>query len=272
MTHNCLSEKERQKNEIINMIRDFQNQHDKQLGQLLVQHYIVLVDRLVAKIHHGTEMKEDLCQVGLIGLLSALKRYDYSYGCTFESFAIPTILGEMKRYIRDKTWSIHVPRRIKELSSRMYKAIDELTVTLGRSPQIDELAEHLNQQAENVKEALEISKNYRSLSVQMEIDADHEGNVVTILDLIGNTEEGYRRVEQALLIKKLYGVLNEREKEVITMIYYENMNQKEVGDYLGISQMHVSRILRRALDKLRVAIATKHSELVNSCQWGYHTK
>lgn len=220
----------------------------------LVIHFRPMVESLASRFARGQEPLEDLVQVGMIGLLGALRRYDAEFGRSFESFAIPTIVGEIKRYIRDKTWSVHVPRRIKELSPRIRRAVDELTIRLQRSPQIAEIASFLSVTEEEILETTEMGRNYHALSVDSEIEADSDGTTVTLLDLIGNEDGGYARVEREMTLAKLLHVLNDREKEIIQLTFFDHLSQKQAGDQLGISQMHVSRLQRRALTKLREAI------------------
>jgi len=248
--------------EIYRLIEIYQQESDEEIQHKLVVHYQSLVETLAMRYARGLEPLDDLIQVGMIGLLAALRRYDASYGRNFESFAIPTIIGEIKRYIRDKTWGVHVPRRIKELGPKIKKAVDLLTVQLQRSPQIADIARYLNITEEEVLETMEMGRNYHSLSVESEIEADSDGSTVTLLDLIGNAEEGYMRIEQEMTLEKMFHVLNDREKEIIQLTFFENLSQKQAGELLGISQMHVSRLQRRALLKLREVLRMETCELV----------
>src|SRR5699024_3037055 len=143
---------------------------------------------------------EDLSQVGMIGLLAAAKRYDESFGRSFETFAIPTILGEIKRFIRDKTWSIHVPRRIKELGPKIRKTVDELTTQDKQSPTVNEIANHLDVSEEEVLETMEMGQSYRALSADRQIEADKDGSTVTIMDIVGDVESGYENIDLKLLL------------------------------------------------------------------------
>lgn len=239
---------------IYEWIKMYQNETDEDVQLKIVEHYKNLVESLARKYSKGKNIHEDLVQVGMIGLLAAIRRYDDSYGKSFESFAIPTIIGEIKKFIRDKTWSVHVPRRIKELGPRLNKAVDTLTNDLQRSPKVEEIAEYLQVTEEEVLETMEMSMGYRALSVDSQIKMDSEGSTITLLDLIGNIDGGYQNVDEALLIEKILKVLTERERDILQYTYFENMSQKEAGEKLGISQMHVSRLQRRALKKLREAM------------------
>lgn len=250
------------RDEIYRLIKKFQCEPTEDIQNCLITQFGDMVLSLASRFAKGRESVEDLSQVGMIGLLAALRRYDESYGRNFESFAVPTIVGEIKRYIRDKTWSVHVPRRIKELSPRIKKAVDALTIELQRSPQISDIANYLQVSEEDVLEAMEMGRSYQALSMDNEIDADQEGGSMTLLDLVGKPDEGYQRVERELMLTKVLHVLNEREKEIIQLTFYQNLSQKQAGDLLGISQMHVSRLQRRALMKLREAMRIDSGDLV----------
>lgn len=250
------------KEEIYLWIKEYQENETEEIKTKLVLHYQSLVYSLARRFSKGQELFEDLVQVGMIGLLAALSRYDHTFGRSFESFAVPTIVGEIKRYIRDKTWSVHVPRRIKELGPKIKKAIEELTSDYQRSPQVHEIADYLGVSEEDVLETMELSRSYQALSVDSTIESDQEGGTVTLLDLVGEQEEGYDRVDQKLLLDKMFNVLNERERSIIYLIFYKGLSQKETGEHLEISQMHVSRLQRRALEKIREAIKTEPSELI----------
>src|SRR5690625_1388649 len=197
----------------------------------------------------------------MIGLLVAVRRYDKSFGKSFESFAIPTIIGEIKRFIRDKTWSVHVPRRIKELGPKIKKAVDELTTANQTSPTIKEISNYLDVTEEEVLETMEMGKSYKALSVDRKIEADSDGSTVAILDLIGNDESGYNNIDQQMMLEKILPILSEREQLILQYTYFENKSQKETGELLGISQMHVSRLQRRSLRKLREAIQAESTEV-----------
>jgi RNA polymerase sigma-B factor len=250
------------KDEVYDWIKEFQENENEQVKTKLVLHFQALIQSLARRFSKGQELYEDLVQVGMIGLLAALSRYDDTYGRAFESFAIPTIVGEMKRYIRDKTWSIHVPRRIKELSPRIKKAIEDLTTQNQRSPQVQDIATYLGVSEEEVLETMEMGRSYQALSVDSSFESDQEGSKVTLLDLVGEQEEGYDKVNQRLLLQKVLGILTEREKEVIELTFFNGLSQKETGEQLDISQMHVSRLQRRALEKLKEAMKTEPSELI----------
>nr|WP_229672371.1 RNA polymerase sigma factor SigB [Pullulanibacillus camelliae] len=247
----------------IQLIRKLQDEPDnEEVKSALVIRYTNLVHSLAKRFSRDSLIQEDLIQVGMIGLLASLRRFDPEQGNRFESFAIPTIVGEIKRFIRDKTWSVHVPRRIKELGPKIKKAVDELTNQLGQSPTVEQIARHLEVEEEDVLETMELGRSYNAASVDSKIEADSEGGSVTLLDLIGRQEPGYDQVDEKLLMEKAFKVLSSREKAILMYTYYENLSQKETGERLNISQMHVSRLQRRALQKLREALKTEETEVI----------
>jgi RNA polymerase sigma-B factor len=242
------------KEEIEECIKAFQQNRNEEAQAKLVLHYKPLIEHISRKYSKGRSYHEDIVQVGIIGLLGAIRRYDATVGKSFEAFAVPTIVGEIKRFLRDKTWSVHVPRRIKELGPKIKKTAEELTTILHRSPQINEIADALGISEEDVLEAMEMGKSYHALSVDHTFEADSEGGTVTLLDIVGSVDSGYEKVNQRLVLEKVLHVLTDREREIIQCTYLDNLSQKETGDKLGISQMHVSRLQRRAIKKLKEAI------------------
>ena len=239
-------------NEVYEWIEALQADPDnEEIKEKLVLHYERLVHSLARKYSYNRTNHEDLAQVGMIGLLISAERFDPSFGKSFEAFAIPTIIGEIKRFIRDKTWSVHVPRRIKELGPKINKTVDELTNNLQHSPTIKEIADHLNVSEEEVIETLEMSKSYKALSVDYKHEVDSEGGAVSILDLVSSGEDDYRNQDIHMLLESVFPVLPEREQQILKYIFFDNLSQQEVGELLGISQMHVSRLQRRSLRKLR---------------------
>lgn len=247
------------------LLEQYQRTGEAGLQTKLVEAYTPLVETLAKKFVRGQIMYEDLVQVGMIGLLSSFRRFDPAFERSFESFAIPTIVGEIKRFIRDKTWSVHVPRRVKELSPKIKRVVDELTIQLQRSPQIADIARRLGVTEEDILETLEMGRSYHALSMDSELEADSDGNTISLLDLVGEHEEGYDRVVENLTIDHALYVLEPREREIIHLTFYQNLSQKQAGDVLGMSQMHVSRLQRRALAKLRETLkADQRSEKIGS--------
>lgn len=228
-----------------------ENPENEEIKEKFVLHYEGLVHSLARKYSYNRGNHEDLAQVGMIGLLISVERFDKSFGKSFEAFAIPTIIGEIKRFIRDKTWSVHVPRRIKELGPKINRAVDELTNSLQRSPTIQEIASHIGVSDEDIIETMEMTKSYKALSVDYKHEIDADGGAVSLLELVGSPEDDYRKMDIHMLLESVFPVLPEREQQILKYIFFDHLSQQEVGELLGISQMHVSRLQRRSLRKLR---------------------
>lgn len=240
--------------EINAWIKLYQDTQDEFAQQELVPHYQKLVESLAYRYSKGQSHHEDLVQVGMVGLLGAINRFDVTFERKFEAFLVPTVIGEIKRYLRDKTWSVHVPRRIKEIGPKIKRATDELTNELGRSPKIIEIAQRIEATEEEVLEAMEMGQSYNALSVDHSIEADKDGSTVTLLDVMGNTEEGYDLTEKRMILEKVLPILSDREREIIQCTFLDGLSQKETGEKIGLSQMHVSRLQRTAIKKLRDAV------------------
>ncbi|MCH5585389.1 RNA polymerase sigma factor SigB [Shimazuella sp. AN120528] len=248
--------------QIIELVDRYRREGDREAQEQLVTQFRDLVESVAYKFSRGQELYEDLVQVAMIGLLAAIKRYDPEVGRSFESFAVPTIVGEVKRHIRDKTWSVHVPRRIKELGPRIKKAVEQLTINLQRSPLVTEIAEYLEVTPEEILETMEMGRSYQAVSMDSPIESSTEGNPLTLFDLVGAEDEAFEKIDKQLLLEKIFQSLSSREREILELIFFENLSQKQVGDRLGISQMHVSRLQRRALKKLRQTIRMDLSEII----------
>jgi RNA polymerase sigma-B factor len=243
--------RKRNKAEIDRLILEFQRTESPELQTMLVEHYTALVGSLSYKYSKGRDYHEDIRQVGMMGLLGAIRRYDPDAGRSFESYLIPTVIGEIKRYLRDKTWSVHVPRRIKELWPKVKTTVDELTNRYQRSPKIPEIAQTLEVSEEEVLEAMEMGQSYQALSVDQSIETGSEGSTLTALDIVGTRDKGFELVEQQEMLQSVLHVLSDREKEILHWTFVENKTQKDTGEVMGISQMHVSRLQKKAIEKLR---------------------
>lgn len=240
--------------EVLEWIKRYQENNDDEAQTNLVLHYERLIQSIARKYSNGKSFHEDIAQVGMLGLLGAIRRYNPEYGRSFEAFAVPTVIGEIKRFLRDKTWAIHVPRRIKELGPKIKAAVETLTIEMQRSPLVSEIAEYLDVEEEVVLEAMEMGRSYQALSMDHTLDADSEGGTVTLFDIIGETDGGFEKTDQRMVVANALNVLSEREKQIIQYTYIEQLSQKETGERLGISQMHVSRLQRKAIKKLQEAI------------------
>ena len=222
----------RSKEEIDALILQFQQNESSLAQTILVEHYTALVGSLVRKYSRGRNSHEDLMQVGMLGLLSAIRRYDSSMGKSFESFLIPTVIGEIKRFLRDKTWSVHVPRRIKELWPKIKRVVDELTLEYKRSPKIHEIAEFLEISEEEVLEAMEMGNGYQAASVDQTVETGSEGSTVTTLDIVGSHDEGFEKVDQRLCLRVLSMFYQkERRKLFIVRLSKIKVKRKQVRNW-----------------------------------------
>lgn len=234
-------------------IKEHQDNANTEAQDRLVNHYRKLIESLAYKYSKGQSHHEDLVQVGMVGLIGAISRFDLSFDRKFEAFLVPTVIGEIKRYLRDKTWSVHVPRRIKEIGPRIKKVSDELTNELERSPSIAEIADRLEVSEEEVLEAMEMGQSYNALSVDHSIEADKDGSTVTLLDIMGQKDDNYDLTEKRMILERILPILSDREREIIQCTFIEGLSQKETGERIGLSQMHVSRLQRTAIKKLQQA-------------------
>lgn len=242
------------KEQVLEWIQKYQESEDDDAQTNLVLHYQYLVESIARKYSNGRSYHDDIVQVGMLGLLGAIRRFDPDFGRSFEAFAVPTIIGEIKRFLRDKTWDVHVPRRIKELGPRIKATVELLTTELQRSPKVSEVAERLEVTEEEVLEAMEMSRSYQALSMDHSIESDSDGSTVTLFDVVGREDEEYEKTNRRMIVADAMSVLSEREKQIIQLTYLEQLSQKEAGERLGISQMHVSRLQRKAIKKLQQAI------------------
>jgi RNA polymerase sigma-B factor len=219
----------------------------------LVDQYIGLVEFLARRFRNRGEPLEDLVQVGTIGLLKAIDRFDLEREVEFSTYATPTIVGELKRHFRDKGWAVRVPRRLQELHLELTKTIGILGQELGRSPTIAEIAEHASISEELVLEGLEIAQAYNFTSLDAPIDSqDSESS--SFADQMGSEDEQIENLEYRAALAPEMAKLPERERRILFLRFYRGMTQSEIADRLGISQMHVSRLLNRTLIRLREAL------------------
>jgi len=221
------------------------SEHEK-IRAALIERHLPLVTFMARKFADRGEPLDDLIQVGTIGLIKAIDRFEISKGFEFSTFATPTIVGEIKRHFRDKTWAVRVPRRLQELGASVTKATNELTQKLDRSPTPKEIAKHLGITVDEVAEALESNSAYSTISLDITSDTS-----TTIRDTFGALDEALEGVEYRESLKPLLAQLEDREKRILQMRFFENLSQSQIATELGISQMHVSRILNKVLSHLR---------------------
>jgi RNA polymerase sigma-B factor len=216
------------------------------LRAALIERHLPLVTFMARKFADRGEPLDDLIQVGTIGLIKAIDRFEISKGFEFSTFATPTIVGEIKRHFRDKTWAVRVPRRLQELGASVTKATTELTQKLDRSPTPKEIAKHLGITVDDVAEALESNAAYSTVSLDVTSETS-----TSIGETFGALDEALEGVEYRESLKPLLAQLDDREKRILQMRFFENLSQSQIATELGISQMHVSRILNKVLSHLR---------------------
>ncbi|MEY2773039.1 MAG: hypothetical protein RJB51_460, partial [Actinomycetota bacterium] len=216
------------------------------LRAALIERHLPLVTFMARKFADRGEPLDDLIQVGTIGLIKAIDRFEISKGFEFSTFATPTIVGEIKRHFRDKTWAVRVPRRLQELGASVTKATTELTQKLDRSPTPKEIAKHLGITVDDVAEALESNAAYSTVSLDVTSETS-----TSIGETFGALDEALEGVEYRESLKPLLSQLDDREKRILQMRFFDNLSQSQIATELGISQMHVSRILNKVLTHLR---------------------
>ncbi|MFE3036587.1 RNA polymerase sigma factor SigF [Streptomyces canus] len=203
----------------------------------------------------GPEEMEDIVQVGMIGLIKAIDRFELTREVEFTSFAIPYIVGEIKRFFRDTTWAVHVPRRLQEARVQLARATDELRSRLGRTPTVKELSELMSLPEEEVIEARLASNAYNSTSLDATINGAEEGEGA-LADFIGIDDAALELVEDFHALAPMIAELDERDRRILHMRFVEELTQAQIGEHLGVSQMHVSRLLSRTLARLREGLLT----------------
>ncbi len=228
----------------------WQQHGDRQARDELVRRFLPLARKLARKYAGAREQFDDLLQVASLGLVKAVDRFDADRGTAFSSFAVPTILGELKRYFRDLGWSAHVPRGAQELAMRVQEARERLTTKTGRSPTVQELAEYLELSIEDVVDGLETAAAHHASSLDVPFD-DRDGEPRTLTDVMGAVDDRFGFVDATVSIGAVARSLTERERQVLALRLFEDRTQTEIAQEIGISQMQVSRILRRAMGQLR---------------------
>jgi RNA polymerase sigma-B factor len=239
------------------LLRAFHEHGDSKARERLIEMHLPLVRALARRYAGRSEQLEDLVQVGSIGLIKAIDRFDVERGVELTTYAIPTIIGELKRHFRDKGWSVHVPRRLKELSLQLTQLVETLSGKLGRSPTVAELAAAAGVEEEEVIEALEIGQAYSALSLSS--TPGDEDSDLDPLGSLGTVEAGYETSEDRTLLLPGFRALDERERKIMHLRFYGGLTQSEIAAEVGISQMHVSRLIRRSLDKMREEIGSRRS-------------
>jgi RNA polymerase sigma-B factor len=224
---------------------EFQRQRDK-----IVERCLPLADHIARRFEGRGEPRDDLVQVARVGLVNAVVRFDVETGSDFVSFAVPTIMGEVRRHFRDNSWSVKVPRRLKELHLRLGTATADLSQRLGRAPTATELASELGMERDEVVEGLVAGSSYNTLSIDTGGGSDDD-DARAIADTLGDVDAGLDRIEDREALRPLLEALPERERMVLVLRFFESMTQTQIAERVGISQMHVSRLLAKSLARLR---------------------
>jgi RNA polymerase sigma-B factor len=225
---------------------EFQRQRDK-----IVERCLPLADHIARRFEGRGEPRDDLVQVARVGLVNAVARFDVDAGSDFVSFAVPTIMGEVRRHFRDNSWSVKVPRRLKELHLRLGTATAELSQRLGRAPTATELAEELEMDRAEVVEGLVAGSSYNTLSIDSGSGSAEDDDARAIADTLGDVDASLDRIEDREALRPLLEGLPERERMVLVLRFFDSMTQTQIADRVGISQMHVSRLLAKSLTRLR---------------------
>jgi RNA polymerase sigma-B factor len=242
------------------LLRKFARTRDQQLKEHLVERFLPLARQLAWRYRGGGEPMEDLVQIASVGLVNAISRFDPERGFSFATFAYPTILGELRRHFRDRGWSVHVDRGLKERHATVERAIGELSKRLGRSPSVAEISERVEMSEEDVLEAIDVGNAHYALSIDAGAPKGEDEDRPPIVESLGEGEPGYEAVEYGTAIAPVLDELSERERRIVHMRFVEDKTQTEIAGEVGVSQMHVSRILRSILEKLRERV--RESEVV----------
>ena len=232
------------------LFRQYKATGDPEVRDQLIVSHLNLVRFLASKFKNRGEPLDDLIQVGTIGLIKAIDRFDPLRGLEFTTYATPTILGEIKRHFRDKGWSVRVPRRLQELSAKVNQANDELTNELSRSPSVEEIAKRVGASVDDVLEAMESSSAYSSVPLEGGGSSDDD-DAPSVIDHYATEDENLAASDDRIVLEDAIRDFSPREKDVIRMRFFEGMTQVEIAERLGISQVQVSRLLRRTLRRVQ---------------------
>ena len=231
------------------LLRAYHLEGDLEARAQLVEELLPLVRSLALRYGGRGEPLDDLVQVGALGLIKAIDRFDLDRGVELTTYAVPTIVGEIRRHFRDKGWAMHVPRRVKELHVRLSRTVDVLSASLGRSPTIAELAAATDATEEDVIEALESASAYATRSLSGMTTGEDES--ADLLEVLGTDDQGYDAVDATSVISAGLEALDSRERQIVELRFFEELTQSQIAEVVGVSQMHVSRLLRQALETMR---------------------
>ncbi|HSX22113.1 MAG TPA: SigB/SigF/SigG family RNA polymerase sigma factor [Gaiellaceae bacterium] len=245
------------------LLRRYHEEGDLKAREQLIEQYMSLVRSLARRYSYRGEQLEDLVQIGAIGLIKAIDRFDINRGVELTTYATPNIIGEIKRHFRDKGWAVRVPRGLQELNVQLSKIVEQLTVQLGRSPTIPELAVAAGAQEEEVLEALESGRAYSALSLSSTPGSEGD-ETLDPLESIGTEEHQYEVSEDRAVLAPGFKALDERERMILQLRFFDGLTQSQIAQQVGISQMHVSRLIRRSLEKIRDVVDPEGEQIERS--------
>lgn len=232
---------------LLREFRAYRDTGDRSIRNALIEKHRWIAVRGARRFEGRGEPLDDLVQVALFGVLKAVERFDPDRGVAFPAFATPTVVGELRRHFRDHTWSVRVPRRLKELHVSVGRAVEELRTLHSRQPTVDELARHLHVTSDEILEALEAGAAYRAGPITAGDDNENEREPVAL----GEDDHDLFHADDRMAVRRLLGSLAPRERTIVYLRYFGELTQQEIGERLGMSQVHVSRLLRQSLQKLR---------------------
>jgi len=234
------------------LLRRYHQQGDRSARELLVQRHLPLVRALARRYAGRGESLEDIEQVGAIGLIKAIDRYELSREVALTTYATPNVVGEIKRHFRDKGWAIRIPRGLQELNAKMSSTIERLTAKLGHSPSIAEIAQELQTTPEQVLEAMEAGSAYAPVSLSAGPSGEGE---LDPMETIGTEDSNFERTEQRASLEPALELLPDREREILRMRFEDGLTQTQIAEQVGVSQMHVSRLIRKSLARMRAELS-----------------
>ena len=233
------------------LFAEYRRTGDAAVRDRLVEAHLGLAEYLARRFDRRGEPLDDLVQVASLALIKAVERFDPERGLEFSTFAVPTIVGELKRHFRDKSWAVRVPRRLQELHLRLGTVVAELTHELGRSPTIPEIADRLDASTEDVLEAMEAGRAYRSSSLDAPVAGEDGDATMPLSSKMGEVDLNLSNVDERSQLASLLSDLPDRERTILVLRFFDGLTQSQIADRVGISQMHVSRLLARTLQQLR---------------------
>ena len=234
----------------VNRLFTLAGRGDEAARDALIERFLPLARTLAARYARKSEPMDDLVQVACVGLVKAVDRFDPDRGLAFSTYAVPTILGELKRHFRDATWAVHVPRSLYERAMTVERAERELANRLGRHPSVAEIADEIHMELEDVLDALEASRAYDALTLDAPTTSE-DGQAESLVATLGSADDRLERVDDLASVAAAMPELTERQRRVLALRFGEDMTQSQIAEEIGVSQMQVSRILRRALGELR---------------------